>query len=180
MRRFVADWSKNSTLIPIRDKETGKLKYIDFSHSNAYDTITRPIQTILNRVTAGEQDKDGLMNDFIMGMIESTKELGSPFISESIWTQALMDISPVLGRSGRTPEGYRVWREKDPIGTKVSKAVGHLIQSQAPLNWKQLQRIGLSMKPTDDIGRIDDRGRQYELGNEAAGILGFRAIELNA
>ena len=37
------------------------------------------------------------MNDFIMGMIESTKELGSPFISESIWTQALMDISPVSG-----------------------------------------------------------------------------------
>jgi hypothetical protein len=178
MRQFVADWSKNSTLIPIRDKETGKLKYIDFSHSNAYDTITRPIQTILNRVTDGEQDKDGLMNDFIMGMIESTKELGSPFISESIWTQALMDIAPVLGRSGRTPQGYQVYGDQDPIGTKISKSVAHLIQSQAPLNWKQLKRIGLSMKPTDDRGRIDERGRQYEFGNEALGILGFRAIEI--
>ena len=179
MRRFVADWSKNSTLIPIRDKETGKLKYIDFSHSNAYDTITRPIQTILNRVQAGEQDKNGMMDDFIMGMIESTKELGSPFISESIWTQALMDIAPILGRSGRTPEGYKVYGDRDPLGTKISKSVMHLVQSQAPLNWKQLQRIGLSMKPTDDVGRIDDRGRQYELGNEAAGILGFRAIEID-
>ena len=176
MRRFVADWSKNSTLVPIRDKETGKLKYIDFSHSNAYDTITRPIQTILNKVTAGEQDKDGLMDDFIMGMIESTKELALPFVSESIWTQALNNI---FIRRGLTPEGYRVWREKDPIGTKVSKAVGHLIQSQAPLNWKQLERINLSMKPTDDVGRIDDRGRQYELGNEALGIIGFRAIEID-
>ena len=55
-----------------------------------------------------------------------------------------------------------------------------MIQSQAPLNWKQLQRIGLSMKPTDDVGRIDDRGRQYELGNETAlGIVGFRAIEID-
>ena len=179
MRRFVADWSKNSTLVPIRDKETGKLKYIDFSHSNAYDTITRPIQTILNRVQAGEQDKNGMMDDFIMGMIESTKELGSPFISESIWTQALMDIAPILGRSGRTPEGYKVYGDRDPLGTKISKSVMHLVQSQAPLNWKQLQRIGLSMKPTDDVGRIDDRGRQYELGNEAAGILGFRAIEID-
>jgi hypothetical protein len=179
MRRFVADWSKNSTLIPIRDKETGKLKYVDFSHSNAYDTITRPIQTILNRVQAGEQDKNGMMDDFIMGIIESTKELGSPFISESIWTQALMDIAPILGRSGRTPEGYKVYGDRDPLGTKISKSVMHLVQSQAPLNWKQLQRIGLSMKPTDDIGRIDDRGRQYELGNEAAGILGFRAIEID-
>ena len=47
MRRYVADWSKNSTLIPIRDKETGKLKYVDFSHMNAYDTISRPLQTVL-------------------------------------------------------------------------------------------------------------------------------------
>ena len=178
MRRFVADWSKNSTLIPIRDKETGKLKYVDFSHANAYDTITRPIQTILNRVQAGETDKNGMMDDFIMGMIESTKELGSPFVSESIWTQALMDVAPVLGRNGRTPEGYKVWKDKDPIGTKISKAVGHLIQSQAPLNWKQLKRIGLSMKPTDDLGRLDDRGRQYELSNELMGIVGARAIEI--
>lgn len=178
MRRFVADWSKNSTLIPIRDKETGKLKYVDFSHANAYDTITRPIQTILNRVQAGETDKNGMMDDFIMGMIESTKELGSPFVSESIWTQALMDVAPVLGRNGRTPEGYKVWSNQDPIGTKVSKAVGHLIQSQAPLNWKQLKRIGLSMKPTDDKGRLDDRGRQYELSNELMGIVGARAIEI--
>jgi hypothetical protein len=29
--------------------------------------------------------------------------------------------------------GYKVWSNQDPIGTKVSKAVGHLIQSQAPL-----------------------------------------------
>ena len=47
MRRYVADWSKNSTLIPLRG-EDGKLSYIDFSHMNAYDTLTRPIQTVLN------------------------------------------------------------------------------------------------------------------------------------
>ena len=29
------------------------------------------------------------MDDFILGIIESTKELGSPFISESIWTEGL-------------------------------------------------------------------------------------------
>ena len=42
MRRYVADWSKNSVLIPFKD-EDGKLSYIDFSHLNAYDTVTRPI-----------------------------------------------------------------------------------------------------------------------------------------
>ena len=174
IRRYVADWSKNSVLLPLRGKD-GKLKYIDFSHMNAYDTVTRPIQTILNRVQAGEQDKDGMMDDFIMGMIESTKELGSPFISESIWTEALSDL---FMRGGRTREGFKVWNPEDTVGSKMSKGVAHLIQSQAPLNWKQLQRIGLSMKPVDDVGRFDDRGREYELGNEVAGIIGARAIEI--
>jgi hypothetical protein len=91
MRRYVADWSKNSVLVPFKD-ENGKLSYIDFSHLNAYDTVTRPIQTVLNAVNAGRADEDGLVDDFVLGMIESTKELGSPFISESIWTEGLADI----------------------------------------------------------------------------------------
>ena len=100
LRRYVADWSKNSVLIPFRDDE-GKLSYIDFSHLNAYDTVTRPIQTIVNAVNEGRADEDGLIDDFVLGLIESTKELGQPFISESIWTEALQDVSPILGRGGR-------------------------------------------------------------------------------
>ncbi len=134
IRRYVADWSKNSVLLPLRG-EDGKLKYIDFSHMNAYDTVTRPIQTILNQVNAGEQDKDGMMDDFIVGIYEASKELGAPFVTESIWTQALADL---YFRKGRTPEGFKVFDEEDPIGTKVRKSIGHLIEAQAPLNWKQL------------------------------------------
>ena len=77
MRNFVAKWSKNSTLIPIRDKKTGKLSYVDFSHTNAYDTLTRPIQTIINNVQAGRKDQDGMMDDFFLGVIYATKELAS-------------------------------------------------------------------------------------------------------
>ena len=136
------------------------------------------IQTILNRVQAGEIDKNGMMDDFIMGLIESTKELGSPFISESIWTEALMDVSPIMGRFGVTREGFRVWRDKDPIGTKMSKAVMHLGQAQLPLNWKQAERIGLAMKPKGSVSSLDDRGRQYDLGNELKGIAGMRVIDI--
>ena len=176
MRRYVADWSKNSTLIPLRDKETGKLKYVDFSHMNAYDTITRPLQTVLNRVGQGETDNDGMMDDFILGVIDSTKELGLPFISESIWTEALTDIAI---RGGRTPEGYQVWNPEDTIGGKVSSMVGHLVESQAPFNYKQLNRMRLASKPIDDAGRFDERGNEFELGNELAGIAGLRAIDIN-
>ena len=176
IRRYVADWSKNSVLLPLRDKETGKLSYVDFSHMNAYDTVTRPIQTILNNVAAGEKDKDGMVDDFVLGVLESTKELAMPFITESIWTEALADL---YFRKGRTQEGFKVFDDEDPLGTKIYKMVGHLVEAQAPLNWKQLERLNLSIKPIDDLGRLDDRGKQYELGNEALGIIGFRAQEID-
>ena len=175
MRRYVADWSKNSTLVPLKDKE-GKLKYVDFSHSNAYDTLTRPIQTVINRVQAGEQDKDGIMNDFILGLAESTKEIALPFVSESIWTEALADVSV---RRGTSPEGFKIWNDEDSMGRRVQKAIAHLAMAQAPLNWKQLERLNLSMKPVDDLGRFDERGNEYEFGNEAAGIVGFRAVDVD-
>ena len=179
LRRFVPDWSKNSTLIPIRDKETGQLKYIDFSHMNAYDTITRPLQTVLNRVGQGETDMDGIMVDFILGLIDSTKELGAPFVTESIWTEALVDVAPVLGRNGRSKEGFQVWNEEDNLGSRVSKGVAHLFESQVPLNVKQLNRMRLSLKDENDPDRFDGRGNEYELGNELLGIAGLRAIDVD-
>ena len=175
MRNWVADWSKNSTLVPIRDSKTGKLGYIDFSHTNAYDTISRPFQTIVNRIAAGEQDENGMIDDFILGVLEGTKELGLPFVTESIWTEALADI---YFRKGRTQDGFIVWNEDDTLGNKIKKGVAHLGLSQAPLNWKQLQRLGLSMYPKDSLGRFDKRGNEYDFGNEAAGIVGFRIIDI--
>jgi len=175
IRRYVPKWSKNSTLIPMKG-EDGKFKYIDFSHMNAYDTLTRPIQTVINRVQAGEQDKDGIMDDFILGLFESTKELGAPFITESIWTEALADL---YIRGGETRDGFRIYNENDSAGNQIYNSLAHLIKAQAPLNWQQLKRIGLSVKPEDDLGRFDKRGREYEFGNELAGIIGARAVEID-
>ena len=62
------------------------------------------------------------------------------------------------------------------------KALGHLIESQAPLNYKQLQRLGLSIVPLvapDSRTRFNLRGDEYELGNELQGIAGLRVIKVN-
>ena len=178
MRRYVADWSKNSVLIPFKNEE-GKMQYIDFSHLNAYDTLTRPIQTVLNKVEDGRADEDGIIDDAVLGLIESTKELLSPFVSESIWTEALQDVAPILGRDGTDSEGRRIWNPQDSIGDKLYKAVAHLVEAQAPLNWKQLERLGISMLPVDAKGSFDERGNQYEFGNEALGIAGLRRVDVD-
>ena len=181
MRRYVPEWSKNSVLVPFRDKDD-KLSYVDFSHLNAYDTLTRPIQTVVNAVTSGREDKDGIMDDFILGLIESTKEIGQPFISESIWTEALQDVAPILGRGGVDAAGREIYNKDpaiDPIGSKIMKSVAHLVEAQAPLNWRQLGRLGLAIRPIDSLGRYDERGNEYELGNELLGIAGLRRVSVD-
>jgi len=181
MRRYVPEWSKNSVLVPFKDKDD-KLSYVDFSHLNAYDTLTRPLQTVVNAVTSGREDKDGIMDDFILGLIESTKEIGQPFISESIWTEALQDVAPILGRGGVDASGREIYNKDpaiDPIGSKIMKSVAHLVEAQAPLNWRQLGRLGLAIRPIDSLGKYDDRGNEYELGNELLGIAGLRRVKVD-
>ena len=171
LRRYVADWSKNSTLIPIRDKETGDLKYIDFSHANAYDTLVRPFQAVLTNVAAGNQDQDGMMDDFMLGVMEAVKETASPFVDEAIFTEAAFDI---IARRGRTREGVQVWNPEDTDGDKVQKMIKHLIKAAAPFSIPQFKRMGLAINED-----FDKYGQSYELGNELAGFVGMRVVDVN-
>lgn len=50
LRKFVPEWSENSTLLPTGRDEDGNLKYIDFSYMNAYDTLIRPFNAILTQI----------------------------------------------------------------------------------------------------------------------------------
>ena len=177
LRRYVADWSKNSTLLPIKDEE-GNFKYIDFSHANAYDTLVRPIQTILNQVADGRTDEDGMMDDFIAGMFGSMSEFAQPFISESIWTEAVADI---IARGGRTRDGFQVFNPQDTAGDKAYKIMGHLVEAQMPFSLNQLKRLDQSIESVDVIqkGKFDKFGQAYEFGDEFAGLLGFRTVAVN-
>ena len=177
LRRYVADWSKNSTLLPIKD-ENGNFKYIDFSHANAYDTLVRPIQTILNQVADGRTDEDGMMDDFIAGMFGSMSEFAQPFISESIWTEAVADI---IARGGRTRDGFQVFNPQDTSGDKAYKIMGHLVEAQMPFSLNQLKRLDQSIESVDVIqkGKFDKFGQAYEFGDEFAGLFGFRSVAVN-
>ena len=130
---------------------------------------------------AGEKDADGIMDDFIKGVVVSTKELGEPFISESIWTEAVLDL---IARGGRKRGGGRVFNEDDTDGTKISKSIGHLVEAQMPFSAKQFERLGLAFKnnaePVGVVtkGKFDEYGETYELGNEALGFIGARAIPI--
>jgi hypothetical protein len=120
------------------------------------------------------------MKDFLSGLIESSKEIASPFISEAMWTQALQDVSPILGRGGVDSTGKRIYDlQVDSVGDAFYKSIAHLAETQFPLNYNQLKRIGLSLIPKDSEGRFDARGNEFELGNELSGIAGMRKVKID-
>ena len=169
LRQFVPEWSKNSTLIPIRD-EDDELRYIDFSHSNAYDVIGRPFRTLTNNIIAGEATDQTLLSGFVNGVNEAGAEIMNPFISESIWTEAVTDLTV---RGGRTSEGRQLYTDQTPAGNKAAIRFLHLGQALAP-SYKQFQRIGQAA-----FGTPDKRGEILNIGPELAGFMGLRPIKVD-
>ena len=174
MRRFLPEWSQNSTIIPIR-KENGDLMYVDFSHGNAYDTLARPFVTLLNNIQKGEDNEKSLMDSFARGSIEAFGELSDPFISESIFTEAMNDL---WFRGGRTQDGRQLYTDQTAAGDKLQIQIRHLAVALAP-SYKQFVRIGLGA--TDRVGPflgVGKRGEEYRVLPEVAGFFGFRGVDI--
>ena len=180
LRRYVPKWSKNSTLIPIRNKD-GKLSYIDFSRMNAYDLLLKPIQGVINSIDSGRTDNNGIMADFVKGLAEGTKEIASPFITSSLWVEALQDVLPtaILGRGGLDAEGRRVYNESDSAGNKIMARMMHLIDAVAPFNASQMNRLFKASMPEGTALSYDKYGKDYKLGKELSGLVGLRAVDVD-
>ena len=88
IREFVPDWSKDNTILPVY--ENGKYKYIDFSHGFFYDTMTSPVVATVNKVD--ELDEAPLLEGIVKGMGAAFAKAVQPFVSESIYFGAVMDI----------------------------------------------------------------------------------------
>ena len=170
LKRYLPDWSKNSTILPIRTDD-GELKYIDFSHGNAYDVAIRPIQTLLNEVQKGIDNEEVLMRGVLKGMAEAAAELSSPFVSEAIYTEAALDI---IARGGRTREGRQLYTEQTPNGEKIKIITNHMAKAMLPFSYQQLNR--LYQAATDKPSK---RGEFFELPDELLGFAGYRAVKLD-
>ena len=176
LRRFVPEWSKNSTLVPIRDDKTGELKYMDFSHTNAYDVIARPFRTMFNNVNEGTQDGETILQSFVGGLDDVSAELMSPFIAESIWTQAMGDI---LVRGGRTRDGRQLYTDQTSLGDKTKIRIQHAWKAIQPGGIAQFKRLGQSLfeLPTKRGKFLE--GKTMGMNDEVLGLMGLRPITVD-
>ena len=166
LKRYVPEWSKNSTLVPVGRDEKGYLRYIDFSYSNAYDTLTRPIQAVYNAIAQGQRSEESLLAASGKGMLTGTKELLRPFTEESIFTQALAES--VFG-NGIGRDGARIYSPEDDTFVKIRKSIAHLAEPLMPTTLTQLKNLSTAI-----TGQSDDYGRSFSIFDEVSGIFGFK------
>jgi hypothetical protein len=172
LRRFVPSWSENSLLVPTgRDKDSGKIEYIDLSYIYPYDSLLRPARTVMNQLQEGDVTDQNIMSRLTEGGLMSMKELVKPFLSEAIYVEAMADL---LLRNGRTRENSQVFRPEDPIGEKLYKGTMHVVDTFSPGSIDQILRIGGA-----PYNVADKYGRTYDLADEVPGIFGFRRIEVD-
>ncbi len=157
-RSFGTQWEKGAVLVPIGKTEDGKLEYFNFSTSNPYDILFRAANRFVdeadNAAAVGKDPGQAAMDV----MVGSLSEFFAPFLSESIITEALVDIT---FRDGRTSTGARVYNPQDDLGTKGQKMFMHVMDTMAP---------GLSP--------FNVSGGELEAGRFARGVFGGISPEL--
>ena len=168
LRRFVPEWSKNSTLLVTGRDEKGNLKYADFSYSHAYDFLLRPYTSVINAIAETDGSNESLKEALGKGLTDGVVELMEPFASESIFIEGLIDSTI---RRGIGKDGRRVWSPADDPLVRIGKGVLHVGEALTPGSISQLKRIGQAA-----TGKPDKYGNLFNLNDELPGIFGFRSI----
>jgi hypothetical protein len=146
-RSFVPVYEKNATLIPLSAPDRqGKFKYFNFSYSNPYDSLVRPFNAIIGAIADGTLTKDSadeivfnsLFGDPVTGRPGALSEFFAPFISESIGTERVTDVTL---RKGQSINGSRIYFPQDPTSVKISKSLNHIIGGLEPGAFTQARRV---------------------------------------
>jgi len=168
LKRFVPEWSKNSTLLVRGKDEKGNLQYTDFSYMNAYDFLIRPYTTVQNALAQTDASNESLKEALGKGLTDGIVEIMEPFTSESIFIKGLVDSTI---RRGIGTDGRRVWKEQDDPLVKVGKGVLHIGKTLTPGSISQLKRLSQAA-----TGKTDKYGNLYNLEDELPGLYGGRII----
>jgi len=144
--------------------------YSDWSANNAYDTLTRPFQTVLNNIQRGIDNEEILMKGLYKGIGQAMAEIADPFISESIFTEAFLDVT---ARNGRTKDNKVLYNEQTPDGEKMISILKHLGETLVPGGGPQFGRLINSI-----TGEPDKNGDVLEIPESMAGLMGFRLMEV--
>jgi len=181
-RSFAADWDRNANLVAFTGFDKGKAKAFNFSYFSPYDFLQKPLNAVMQKAAEqnlSEQDTSEFILNMMLAPDGPVMEMLSPFLSEQLGLEALLDVQPggilLGGRGGRTAEGVRIYSESDDVGDKLQKSFMHLMNAVEPGLVSTAQKF--EKGATDDLTR---GGQPVNLKDELIALLsGVRIINID-
>ena len=160
LRRFVAPYQKNASLMPTGSdgKDVG---YVDLSYTDPYEVMRGPFQAVMS----GRDPEDS-----IFGAI---KEFLESYIGPSILANSI--VSAIYGK---TPQGKTIRNPQDNTLDQAIDTISYLERQNEPATVSQIRRIGYALTGQPDTS-VSKYGRVYKPSEELSALFGIRPQSLN-
>jgi hypothetical protein len=160
MRRFVAPYQKNATLMPTGSdgKDVG---YVDISYTDPYEVFKGPAFA----AASGKDPEESIANA-ILDFLES-------YVGPSILASSI-----VSSLSGRTLQGRTIVNPQDTRLDQTLDRVGYLLRQNEPATVSQFRRIGYALTGQPDT-TVSKYGRIYKPSEELSALFGIRPQSIN-
>lgn len=195
MHSLLPDYMKGHQTPILSNDKKGNIAYIDLSYVSPYAFVTDPVRAALQVYNEqGKLDKSQVER-ISSSALQGLKMFASPFGEESLIYERLRDVLPqgaVVGRDGKTKEGYSVYQSTDSLGTKMDKSLGHLMNGIIPSYGAMIAEfdkpLSGNLRESFNQGRVmrsmtgtpDGRGVEYDPFKEAARLVtGFTPMQVD-
>jgi hypothetical protein len=160
LRRFVAPYQKNATLMPTgsNGKDVG---YVDISYTDPYEVFKGPAFA----VASGRDPEESILN--------ATKDFLESYIGPSILANSI--ASAIYGK---TPQGRAIRNPQDTTLDQTLSTINYLWRQNEPATVSQLRRIGYALTGQPDT-TVSKYGRVYKPSEELTALFGIRPQSIN-
>lgn len=160
LRRFVAPYQKNASLMPTGSdgKDVG---YVDLSYTDPYEVMRGPFQAVMS----GRDPEDSIFS--------AIKEFLESYIGPSILANSI--VSAIYGK---TPQGRSIRNPQDSTLDKAMDTISYLSRQNEPATVSQIRRIGYALTGQPDTS-VSKYGRVYKTSEELSALFGIRPQSLN-
>ena len=160
LRRFVAPYQKNASLMPTGSdgKDVG---YVDLSYTDPYEVMRGPFQAVMS----GRDPEDSIYS--------AIKEFLESYIGPSILANSI--VSAIYGK---TPQGRSIRNPQDTFLDRRLDDISYLLRQNEPATVSQIRRIGYALSGQPDT-TVSKYGRVYKPSEELSALFGIRPQSLN-
>lgn len=160
LRRFVAPYQKNATLMPTGSDGKG-VGYVDISYTDPYEVFKGPAFA----VASGRDPEESILN--------ATKDFLESYIGPSILANSI--ASAIYGK---TPQGMAIRNPQDTTLDQTLSTINYLFRQNEPATVSQFRRIGYALTGQPDT-TVSKYGRVYKPSEELSALFGIRPQSIN-